>query len=579
MQPATAKYPQSTWLTPDERLALRNDEVELLKRCDPYLDCWWWRINNLYIIADEYGNEVLFRCRKAQTFLFCVMWFLNIILKARQLGFSTAIQIFILDHAMFNDNRQCGVIAQGKDEAGAIFSSKILYPYERLPSWLKTGKRATKSKTSTAIYFNNDSYVRVAVSFRSGTLQVLHVSEYGKICALYPLRADEVQSGSLNAVHEGSLLFVESTAEGASGNFFEMSVDAMDLQESGLPLTKQDFKFHFYPWYDDPKYVLELPQSGLTLSKKHLKYFEGVEAAMNIKLSDEQKNWYLKKESSQKGKMKQEFPSTPMEAFLTSGRKVFDADDLMRAEGRCSKPLIVYDICPVTGKRKKVTQKVDLSVKGTDKLAQTTQGYFLCWELPDPDEDYAIGGDVAEGLEHGDRSSFDVVAKSDGRQVGHWFGHLDTKRFAKLMAHVGFWYNTAYLGPERNNHGHAVLQELVDIYPVSRIYHEEHIDREDTDEEKNKVGWHTSAQSKPILVSGLEDLLANNADGIRWRGTLAELNIFVYDKKGRMGAQTGGFDDQVMSYMIAQEMRARMPKRRVIDDSKDTYNPNHWMAR
>ena len=579
MRPASSKYSNDTWLTPEERMALRHDEAELLKRCDPYLDCWWWRINNLYIIADEYGNEVLFRCRKAQTVLFCMMWFLNIILKARQLGFSTAIQVFILDHALFNDNRQCGVIAQGISEATAIFATKILYPYDRLPSWLKTGKRSVVSKTSTAIYFANASFVRVAVSFRSGTLQVLHVSEYGKICAQYPLRADEVQSGSLNAVHEGSLLFIESTAEGATGNFFDMSVEAMEFLESGMDLTKQDYKFHFYPWFDDPKYALPVPDKGLQLTKKQFKYFTGIEAAMKMKLTDEQKNWYLKKESSQKGKMKQEFPSSPMEAFLTSGRKVFDSDDLARAEGRCTKPLIVYDICPTTGNRKKVTQNIDLKTKAADKLAQTTQGYLLVWELPDPDEDYAIGGDVAEGLEHGDRSSFDVVAKSDGRQVGHWFGHLDTKRFARLMAHVGFWYNTAYLGPERNNHGHAVLQELVEIYPTARIYHEEHIDREDIDEETQKVGWYTSAQSKPILVSGLEDLLANDVDGIRWRGTVSELNIFVYDKKGRMGAQSGGFDDQAMSYMIAQEIRARMPKRRVVDDKNSAHNPNHWMAR
>tara|TARA_R100001377_G_scaffold75833_1_gene52540 strand:- start:47 stop:1780 length:1734 start_codon:yes stop_codon:yes gene_type:complete len=577
MQPKPAKYPKSTWLTEEERFNL--DEVELLERCEPYLDCWWWRLNNLYIIADEKGREVLFRCRIAQTMLFVTMWFLNIILKARQLGFSTAIQVFILDHAMFNDNRQCGVIAQGKEEASAIFSSKILYPYERLPSWLKTGKRSVKSKTGTGIKFNNDSWIRVAVSFRSGTLQVLHVSEYGKICANYPLRADEVQSGSLNAVHEGSYIFIESTAEGASGNFFDMSVDAMDLSASGIVLGQQDFKFHFYPWFDDPKYVAPVPTGGLKLSKEKAKYFKAVEAANGVKLTDEQISWYIGKERNQKGKMKQEYPSTPMEAFLTSGRKVFDSDDLMRVEGRCVKPLLVYDLEPYTGNMKKMNGKVDLNAKGSDKLAQSTLGYLLIWELPDENEDYAIGSDVAEGLEHGDRSSLDVVAKSDGRQVAHWFGHIDPKRFAHINKHIGLMYNKAYIGVERNNHGHATLQELVEIYPTSRIYTEEHIDREDTDEETRKVGWHTSAQSKPILTSGLDALLTNDADGIVWRGTSSELSTFVYDKKGRMGAQPGGFDDQVMSYMIAQEMRVRMPKRLIKDNTPAPHNPNHWMAR
>lgn len=577
MQPKLAKYPKSTWLTEEERFNL--DEVELLERCEPYLDCWWWRINNLYIIANEKGQEVLFRCRVAQTVLFMTMWFLNIILKARQLGFSTAIQIFILDHAMFNDNRQCGVIAQGKDEAGAIFASKILYPYERLPSWLKTGKRSVKSKTGTGIWFNNDSWIRVAVSFRSGTLQVLHVSEYGKICANYPLRADEVQSGSLNAVHEGSYIFIESTAEGAAGNFFDMSVDAMELLESGIDLGFQDFKFHFYPWFEDPKYVAPVPPGGLKLTKEKAKYFRSVEEANGVELTDEQVSWYIGKERNQKGKMKQEYPSTPMEAFLTSGRKVFDSDDLMRAEGRCVKPILVYDLEPYTGKRKKMNGKVDLKAKAGDKLAQSTLGYLLVWELPDEDEDYAIGADVAEGLEHGDRSSLDVVAKSDGRQVAHWFGHIDPKRFAHINKHIGLMYNKAFIGVERNNHGHATLQELVDIYPTSRIYTEEHIDREDTDEETKKVGWHTSAQSKPILTSGLDELLTHDKDGIVWRGTVNELNTFVYDKKGRMGAQTGGFDDQVMSYAIAQEMRVRMPKRLIKDNTPAPHNPNHWMAR
>lgn len=578
MQPKTAKYPKSTWMTPEERMELRDDEAELLKRCAPYLDCWWWRINNLYIIADEKGREVLFRCRMAQEFLFCVMWYLNIILKARQLGFSTAIQVFILDHALFNDNRKCGVIAQNKELASGIFSSKILYPYERLPSWLKSGRRNLVSKTTTSITFKNDSAINVAVSFRSGTLQVLHVSEYGKICAEFPKRADEVQSGSLNAVHPGSLLFIESTAEGAAGNFFEMSVEAMDLKETGVDLSFLDFKFHFFPWFDDPKYVMDVPKGGLKLSKSQEKYFEAIEKASNSTLSDEQKCWYVNKERSQKGKMKQEFPSTPMEAFLTSGRKVFDGEDLLLAEGKCSKPLLVYDLEPMTGSMHKAMSKVDLTHKSSDKLNNSALNYLLVWELPDRDEEYAIGGDVAEGLEHGDRSSLDVVAKSDGRQVAHWFGHLSPKLFAHIIKHVGLMYNKAFVGVERNNHGHAVLQELVEIYPTSRIYNEEHIDREETREETAKVGWHTSAASKPILVATFEELLREQKDGIQWKGTISEMHIFVFDKQGRMGAQSGGFDDQVMSYLIAQEMRVRMPRKltrnRVIEDSENT----HWVT-
>ncbi len=536
----------------------------------------WWRLNNLYKIENEKGQLVTFRMRPAQRRLFKHMHYRNIILKARQLGFSTAIDIYLLDQALFNKNIKCGIIAQDKNAAGEIFRTKISIPFDNLPGWLRSSFKITERRSGANggyILFSHGSSIQVATSFRSGTVQRLHISEHGKICAKYPAKAKEVRTGTLNAVHDGCIVFDESTAEGVGGDFHTMSTRALELAQSGVDLTMQDYKFHFYPWFDDPKYVAPVPAGGLRLSKYHQEYFAAVEVATRVMLSDEQKQWYIRKEVEQGEEMKQEFPSTPQEAFLTSGRRVFPAINVMHAEGRCSPPLIVYDVEPETGKRTKVQ-----ALRGGDKeeLQRTLQNHLLVWELPDPDEDYAIGADVAEGLENGDRSSFDVVKKSTGEQVAHWFGHLDAELFAQLLAHTGKGYNTAYIGPERNNHGHAVLQKLRDIYPVRAIYAEQHLDR-DNDDETPKLGWLTTKQSKPVVTEGLKTLLREKASGIRWVGTINELNTYVYDAKGSMGAQTGCFDDQVMSYAIAQEMRARMPARpklKPIDRSK----PTHWMS-
>ncbi|HEN3639508.1 TPA: terminase, partial [Yersinia enterocolitica] len=423
------------------------------------------------------------------------------------------------------------------------------------------------------IEFAHGSKIRVSTSFRSGTVQRLHISEHGKICANYPAKAKEVRTGTLNAIKDGCIVFIESTAEGVGGDFHTMSTRAMDLGQLNLPLTSQDYKFHFFAWWQDPKYQAPVPDGGLRLSKYHQAYFAAVEQAMGITLLDEQKQWYIRKEIEQQEEMKQEFPSTPSEAFLTSGRRVFAAINVMQAEGQCQSPLLVYDIEPVTGKRTKVQA---LRAGNAEELQRTLLNHLLVWELPDPDEDYAIGGDVAEGLENRDRSSFDVVKKSSGEQVAHWFGYLDAELFAQLMAHVGRWYNTAFIGPERNNHGHAVIQKLREVYPHRAIYSEQYLDR-DHDDETPKLGWLTTAQSKPVIIEGLKSLLRENASGVRWIGTINELNTYVYDARGRMNAQTGCFDDQVMSYAIAQEMRARMParpKHTPIDRSK----PKHWMA-
>lgn len=551
-------------------------EAEQIAYIKAHLSDVWWRLNNLYKIVNEEGELVTFRMRPAQRELFQNMHYRNIILKARQLGFSTGIDIYLLDQALFNKNLSCGIIAQDLPAAGEIFSTKISIPFDNLPVWLRaTFQISTRREGANGghIEFAHGSKIRVSTSFRSGTVQRLHISEHGKICAKYPAKAKEVRTGTLNAIKDGCIVFIESTAEGVGGDFHTMSTRAMDLGQLNLPLTSQDYKFHFFAWWQDPKYQTSVPTGGLRLSKYHQEYFAAVEQTMGITLLDEQKQWYIRKEIEQQEEMKQEFPSTPSEAFLTSGRRVFAAINVMQAEGQCKSPLLVYDIEPVTGKRTKVQA---LRAGNAEELQRTLLNHLLVWELPDPDEDYAIGGDVAEGLENGDRSSFDVVKKSTGEQVAHWFGYLDAELFAQLMAHVGRWYNTAFIGPERNNHGHAVIQKLREVYPHRSIYSEQYLDR-DHDDETPKLGWLTTAQSKPVIIEGLKSLLRENASGVRWIGTINELNTYVYDARGRMNAQTGCFDDQVMSYAIAQEMRARMParpKHQPIDRSK----PKHWMA-
>lgn len=566
------------WLTEEQMAAMSRAELKAF--IESKLDDQMWRLNHLYYIIDKKGRKVIFRMNAAQRLLFSNMWFFNIILKARQLGFSTAIQIFMLDSALFNADLECGVIAQGRDQARKIFRTKILFPYKNLPEWLQRAVPAVR-QNSDEIEFDNGSTITVSTSFRSGTLNILHVSEFAKICAEREDKAEEVMSGTLNAVHPGNIAFIESTAEGAAGHYFDLCQEAKELLDAGVELTDIDFKFFFFPWWDEPSYVMPVPERGLMLTKAQDKYFSSLEKSLGQKIPEERKAWYLAKERQQKTKMKQEFPSTPEEAFLTSGRKVFDNDDLMIAKGKVTKPLLIYDINPLTGVRKLANRKVDMvqvQRSYTDKTAKTTTGYMLIWEVPQKDREYVIGADVAEGLEHGDNSSFDVLDKETGVQVGHWFGKIPPKRFADLIKHVAEWYNYAYVGVERNNHGHAVLDRLRAVYPLKYIYFEEYMDREDDDEETKRIGWQTSAVSKEILISDMEDWLENEKSGIRWTGTVSEFYTYVRDERGRANAMQGAKDDQVMSYMIAQQMRSKAPKRikRVEDNTTET---NNWMAR
>lgn len=275
----------------------------------------WWRLNNLYKIKNEYGEVVPFRPKPEQTFLYDNLWYLNIILKARQLGMTTFIQIFMLDRCLFNDNVNAGIVAHTKDDAEAFFADKIKFAYDNLPEDLKRLRPAT-SDSARHLRFSNGSQIRVGTSLRSGTYQYVHVSEFGKMCAQYPEKAQEVITGTLNTVAPGQFVWIESTAEGAHGPFYEMCqraerlAQAVDRGEASL--TKLDYKFFFFPWFTDPRYTLE---QDVEIPEKFQKYFEELRKEHGIALTRKQKNWYVKKAEEQGGKMRQEFPSTPAEAF------------------------------------------------------------------------------------------------------------------------------------------------------------------------------------------------------------------------------------------------------------------------
>src|SRR5262249_47725141 len=205
-----------------------------------------WRLDNLYWIIDKEGRRTQFKLNWAQEALFSQMHEMNVILKARQLGFTTFIQLFMLDLCLFNSNRRAGTIAHRLDDAKVIFRDKIKYPYDNPPEGLRNRVRKV-SDSADELMLSNNSSIRVGISLRSGTLNYLHISEYGKLCAQFPEKAREVRTGAVNTVQAGQIVFLESTAEGQEGHFFEICEASQAKARMSSAMTPLDFKFHFYP--------------------------------------------------------------------------------------------------------------------------------------------------------------------------------------------------------------------------------------------------------------------------------------------------------------------------------------------
>lgn len=281
-----------------------------------------WRLENLYWIKNENGEKVKFRLNDTQRKLLKGMWYLNIILKARQLGMTTFIQIYILDCCLFFANKTAGIVAQGQQYAEDFFNDKIKFAYDNLPESIKR-LRPARTDSARELSFNNGSVIRVGVSLRSGVHQYLHISEFGKICAERPDRAREIVTGALNTVHQGNYIWIESTAEGAHGYFYDMVEEAKGLEHH----TKMDYKLHFFPWYEDPKYSLD---EHVELNTEATDYFTRLEQKTGIVLTGGQKGWYVKKKASQQDDMFREFPSTPEEAFKAVNRHAIYGPELAK---------------------------------------------------------------------------------------------------------------------------------------------------------------------------------------------------------------------------------------------------------
>lgn len=279
--------------TPDKRLADVN-----------------WRLSNLYKIIDKKGLSIPFKPNWAQEQLHRNAWFLNVILKARQLGISTYICLLFLDKCLFNSHVSAGIIAHTREDAEYIFK-RIKFAYDNLPDWLRAERVATVS-SARELAFSNHSGIRVGTSMRSATLQYLHISEFGKICAHYPDKAREILTGSLNTVGHEQYVFIESTAEGRGGAFYDMCKQSEALAEQETILTPQDYRFHFFPWWECPDYSLK--EESIILPREFEDYFYALENR-SIVLTDAQKYWYYKKSLSQGEDMKREYPSFSDESF------------------------------------------------------------------------------------------------------------------------------------------------------------------------------------------------------------------------------------------------------------------------
>lgn len=287
-----------------------------------YLNSKLWRLNNLYSVIDKYGRPVIFRMNYAQHKVYAKtrQHPRVIILKSRQQGISTFWLVSYFDDAVWAPFMNIGLMAQGTDEAATLLE-RTKFLWDMLDQDVKNYIGVILEKDNTKEFsFSNGSTIFIRVSFRSTTLQRLHISEMGKIANMYPKRAKEVKTGTLQALANGNTGAIESTADGK--NMFKTMWDESVLALESGQMAPKDFYPVFLSWIDDPDCLLDIPQA---IDEEAQNYFDLLEVATGRELSDAQKNFWVVQRRELGGDVFQEYPGTPEEAFTASKDGTFYA--------------------------------------------------------------------------------------------------------------------------------------------------------------------------------------------------------------------------------------------------------------
>ena len=517
-------------------------------------------------IKTKSGTVVPFRLNDAQRKLYAVAKRQQdagkpvrlIILKARQLGFSTLTEGLIFHACATRKNVNALIVAHREDATANLFRMSKLF-YDELPAPVKPMLRASNAQE---LVFENPSKLRSEREARPGlrsrircataggrgigrsdTLQCVHLSEY----AFWPDGADGKAStlaGILQAVPSlpGTMVVIESTANG-----FEDFKERWDAAVAG----ENDFEPVFFAWFENPDYSMPVvPGTEWTPEERDLK------AA--YQLTDEQLQWRRWCIANNCGgsldMFRQEYPASPGEAFLHSGTGVFDNEQIVLRLERLPSPAGRGEFAD-------------------GEWTESETGAITLYELPEEGVPYVLGGDTAG--EGSDYFTAIVIDNVSGRIVAKLRQKYSEPEYVRQIYALGRFYNDALVAIETNFSTYPVmkLQEMEYPNQYSR-------EREDTytRQMRKSYGFRTDRQSRPRAIANLVEVFSSHPEWFTDRELLEEMLTFCYNEDHRPEALAGKHDDLVMGAAITYAARHQQrmtvltepekPREKLIDQMK-----------
>jgi hypothetical protein len=455
-----------------------------------------------------------------------------LVLKGRQQGFTTLVTAYQLACSILNRNFQGYTLADKSDNSEAIFQNKAKFPYSQLPEVLKPTEKFNNRKQLLFEKINSSWAVDTATKDvgRSRTVNFFHGSE----CAFWKDGIAPIQGALGEAFTKNCIKIYESTANGYN--------DYQKMWNSGVHINC------FYEWWRTKEYRISLRNEEHKAEFLHnidskkgwiwdrLRWLRDEQS-----LDAEQLFWYWNKYDKylDKDLIKQEYPCTPQEAFLLSGKNVFDTAIILERLAQLPKPI----------KTGYFTYDYDGLQITNIKWVNDRSGYIKLYDVPRITQ-YCIGGDTA-----GEGSDFftgHVLDAKTGVQVATLKHQFDADQYTRQMYCLGRYYKDALVGIEANFDSYPIME-------LQRLGYPKQYTREQQDtytgKTEKRFGFKTTSLTRPTIISRLVEIVREHCDIINDKDTLEELLTIVRNEKGRIEAPEGGHDDQMMGLAIAHHIR------------------------
>ncbi len=456
-----------------------------------------------------------------------------IILKARQMGFSTLTESILFKETVTKFNRRTGIITHKSTATTNLFNmSKLML--ENLPDDITP---SVKNSNAQELIFDNDNGTGLKSKIkcmtagtsgvgRSDTFDILHLSEL----AFWEGDVTATLTGLMQAVPNlpDTMIIIESTANGYE-KFKELWDQAVNGESDFIPL--------FVAWHELPEYSMQYSGFKLTAEEEKLKELYNL---TNDQL--EWRRWCIRNNCQNDiDQFKQEYPSNPEEAFIGTGKCIFDKEAIIERLRLVPKPIkqgyFIYD-----------EEKAKHNIMSNIRWVNDRKGCIKIFKLPNQPEftEYCIGGDTA-GDTLGDEFSGDVIDAKSLEQVATLTMQVDEDVYAKQMYCLGRFYKWALMAIETNfsTFPQKKLEELG--YP--KFYVREVVDRFDKSTTK-QFGFNTNKKSKPLILGSLVELVRDHTYIFNDEKTLRQMLTFVKKEGGVQEAEDGYHDDKVMSIAI-----------------------------